>query len=339
MKKPPPRYRAGQKIRADQLEELVIWCHAEGIWPRCVRCDRDVGQCLREGDGPIEVVRRMLNGKADRLVPLCSKCSAPRRQAAGIPRPAADGNGGNGAGGSSRLSKNERVSDVATRIIWNAAPNGANQRLWEIAAQIREKGGTWQTIAKELERRYGIKSIPATVSQVVRRRRPDLEKGRGGRKPRGEDMGGSGDPPLQEDDGDIFDDGGSPPPGGPDPEDIDADDDLTAAGMDAGAPSGGRERPHGNGVGGADVRLPCSLGPLQNNTAMAPPSVTELAKRVLGTADAVEAGIRISIGPEPAHRMSLQRPGLRVEIEASCDEEFGDRARRLQAMLEIAKGT
>jgi len=28
-----------------------------------------------------------------------------------------------------------------------------------------------------------------------------------------------------------------------------------------------------------------------------------------------------------------------MEIEATSDEEFGDRARRLQAMLEIAKGT
>jgi len=294
MKKPPPRYRPGQKIRADQLEELVIWCHAEGIWPRCVRCDRDVGQCLREGDGPIEVVRRMLNGKADRLVPLCSKCSAPRRQAAGIPRPAADGNGGNGAGGSSRLSKNERVSDVATRINWNAAPKGANQRLWEIAAQIREKGGTWQTIAKELERRYGIKSIPATVRQVVRRRRPDMEKARGGRKPRGEDVGGSGDPPLHDEDEDPFGDGGENC-GGPEE-------------------AGGEAR-------------------------SAAPRLTDLAHQVLRTADEVVERLFAGFPEGPIYRMSLQRPGLRVEIEASCDEEFGDRARRLQAMLEIAKGT
>ena len=316
--KPPPRYRPGQKIRADQLEELVIWCKANGLWARCVRCDRDLGQCLREGDGPIEIIRRMINGKADRLVPVC-KCSAPRRQAAGIPRPAVDGNGGNGAGGSNRLSKSERVMNVANRINWNAAPKGAKQRLWEIAAEIRQKGATWRTIMKELERRYGIKTNQATIASAVLRRRPEL----GGRRLRGDGhdgVGGSGDPPLHEDDGDIFDDGGSPPPGGPDPEDVDGETNGRTA---SGAQDGRSQAPRA----------------LQTATAIVPGSVADLAQRVLGTADAVEAGIRISIGPEPAHRMSLQRPGLRVEIEASSDEEFGDRARRLQAMLEIAKGT
>ena len=63
-----------------------------------------------------------------------------------------------------------------------------DQPLWSEAAELHDGGMTWDETAAELNRRYNLGCLGATVSQVVRRRR---ERGKGGGDEGGDAVGGA----------------------------------------------------------------------------------------------------------------------------------------------------
>lgn len=97
-----------------------------------------------------------------------------------------------------------------TRVDWRRPGIYGDQPLWEEAAALRAQGSTWQAIADDLRKRYGVNVTQGTVMKAVQKARedegghlsppetasgltPPVSGGRGGNG-NGDGNGGDGEP-------------------------------------------------------------------------------------------------------------------------------------------------